>query len=198
MTQSTPGEYLPTGRTDRDTQGDHWVTIDGNHVLIHEPQGAQNPINMSVRVAKEPGVILNERIGGQYGTGVAAELRLTFTDSNGRPLQGNVTENNVEQGEQNRGSVALSPRGTMVDWVGYVDYEKSPGNYTPEQVANFTSSVTSKPHTLTSTQTLTVVTAKGTYQVDWKRTFSNVAANGKLTKNFTITWSTPVIKQIAP
>jgi hypothetical protein len=27
---------------DRDAPGDHWVTIDGNRVLIHEPQGRQN------------------------------------------------------------------------------------------------------------------------------------------------------------
>lgn len=27
---------------DRDRPGDHWVTIDGNHVLIHEPQGKEN------------------------------------------------------------------------------------------------------------------------------------------------------------
>lgn len=26
----------------RDGPGDHWVTINGNHVLIHEPQGRQN------------------------------------------------------------------------------------------------------------------------------------------------------------
>ncbi len=28
--------------TDGESAGDHWVTIDGNHVLIHEPQEAQN------------------------------------------------------------------------------------------------------------------------------------------------------------
>jgi hypothetical protein len=27
---------------ERDAPGDHWVTIDGHHVLIHEPQGNQN------------------------------------------------------------------------------------------------------------------------------------------------------------
>ncbi|MGH7839078.1 MAG: hypothetical protein ACREQC_14800 [Candidatus Binataceae bacterium] len=36
-----PSEF--SSRSDeRGGPGDHWVTIDGNHVLIHEPQGKQN------------------------------------------------------------------------------------------------------------------------------------------------------------
>jgi hypothetical protein len=33
-------EFFPHGG-DRDGPGDHWVTINGNHVLIHESQGGQ-------------------------------------------------------------------------------------------------------------------------------------------------------------
>src|ERR1700686_1305444 len=37
----TPREF--SSRADeRDGPGDHWVTINGNHVLIHEPQGKEN------------------------------------------------------------------------------------------------------------------------------------------------------------
>jgi hypothetical protein len=153
---------------------------------------------MSVSVAKQPGVIVNEPIDGKYGTGVATQLRLTFTDSSGKPLQGSVTESNAEKGDQNPNAVPLSSKGTMTDWVGYVHYDKSPGNYTKHQIANFTSPVTSTPHTLTSTQTLTVRTANGSYQVNWTRTFSNVGSDGQMNKNFSITWTTPVIKQISP
>jgi hypothetical protein len=39
--QRPPREF--SSRSDeRDSPGDHWVTIDGQHVLIHEPQGKQN------------------------------------------------------------------------------------------------------------------------------------------------------------
>jgi hypothetical protein len=38
----TARESIPHGSGDRDVSGDHWVTIDGHHVLIHEPQGKQN------------------------------------------------------------------------------------------------------------------------------------------------------------
>ncbi|MGC1483336.1 MAG: hypothetical protein WA789_06040 [Candidatus Acidiferrum sp.] len=31
----------PNVSTDRDGPGDHWVTIEGNHVLVHDPQGKQ-------------------------------------------------------------------------------------------------------------------------------------------------------------
>jgi hypothetical protein len=34
---------------DRDGPGDHWVTIDGRHVLIHEPQGRQSAQNQRTR-----------------------------------------------------------------------------------------------------------------------------------------------------
>jgi hypothetical protein len=38
----TPRRFSEHGAEDRDPPGDHWVTIDGQHVLIHEPQGNQN------------------------------------------------------------------------------------------------------------------------------------------------------------
>jgi len=40
--QRTPIELSVQADAERDGPGDHWVTIDGNHVLIHEPQGRQN------------------------------------------------------------------------------------------------------------------------------------------------------------
>jgi hypothetical protein len=38
LSQPPPPPALHPG-VDRDSPGDHWVTINGNHVLIHEPQG---------------------------------------------------------------------------------------------------------------------------------------------------------------
>ena len=37
-----PKESSPHGEADRDSPGDHWITIDGNHVLIHEAEGKHN------------------------------------------------------------------------------------------------------------------------------------------------------------
>jgi hypothetical protein len=37
-----PGELSVHAGEDREAAGDHWVTMDGHHVLIHEPQGKQN------------------------------------------------------------------------------------------------------------------------------------------------------------
>lgn len=42
-------EDLP-GQPDRNDQGDHWVTINGNHVLIHEGQDAGAPRKDDVRM----------------------------------------------------------------------------------------------------------------------------------------------------
>jgi len=42
MGRPAPREFSSRGDTERDASGDHWVTIDGSHVLIHEPQGKQN------------------------------------------------------------------------------------------------------------------------------------------------------------
>jgi hypothetical protein len=42
-----PREFSPCGDVERDGPGDHWVTIDGNHVLIHEPQGRQNQTTLN-------------------------------------------------------------------------------------------------------------------------------------------------------
>jgi hypothetical protein len=41
VTARIPREFVPHGDAERDAPGDHWVTIDGHHVLIHEPQGKQ-------------------------------------------------------------------------------------------------------------------------------------------------------------
>lgn len=41
MARRTPGKFSPHGDVERDAPGDHWVTIDGTHVLIHEAQGTQ-------------------------------------------------------------------------------------------------------------------------------------------------------------
>jgi len=78
---------------------------------------------MSVTVVKEPGVQVNVPIGGGYGTGVATELQLAFTDSSGKPLRGTATESNVEaesgKVSENPNPVPLSKKGTTTDWVGY-------------------------------------------------------------------------------
>jgi hypothetical protein len=42
MGRPTPREFSPHGDAERDGPGDHWVTIDGDHILIHEPQGREN------------------------------------------------------------------------------------------------------------------------------------------------------------
>jgi hypothetical protein len=50
--RQAPREHSPRGGTDRDAPGDHWVTIDGNHVLIHELQGAQNQTTLNLNGTK--------------------------------------------------------------------------------------------------------------------------------------------------
>jgi len=48
----TPGEFSSPGE-EQDGLGDHWVTIDGSHVLIHEAQGkqdAQTPQGLAAQI----------------------------------------------------------------------------------------------------------------------------------------------------
>jgi hypothetical protein len=48
VARRTPGDF-PSRAEEDDRPGDHWVTIDGQHVLIHEPQGQQDqPIPQSL------------------------------------------------------------------------------------------------------------------------------------------------------
>jgi hypothetical protein len=55
---------------DRDGPGDHWVTIDGQHVLIHEPQGKPQP-SAPQRPRRDHVTILNNSVAVTYAKGVS-------------------------------------------------------------------------------------------------------------------------------
>src|SRR5258706_167386 len=50
----TARQSVPHGGGDRYAPGDHWVTIDGHHVLIHEMQGRKNQENPQGLAAQIP------------------------------------------------------------------------------------------------------------------------------------------------
>jgi hypothetical protein len=79
----------------------------------------QNAVNMSVKVSQQPGIVQNLDLGdGKKRTGVAAQLQIGLTDSNGKPLSGSVKESNKEGGTANPNPIPLSSQGTFKDWVG--------------------------------------------------------------------------------
>jgi hypothetical protein len=153
---------------------------------------AQNTssVNMSVKVSQQPGIVQNLDVGdGKQRTGVAAQLQVTLTDSNGKSLSGSVKESNKEGGTANPNAIPLSSQGSFKDWVG----KFGPASLTKAQVQeDIDSGITVK-----STQVLTITTGGATYQADWTRTLTNFDARGKV-GDFSITWTTPVIKQISP
>ena len=150
---------------------------------------AQNksPVNMSVEVSEKPGIHQNVDLGdGKSRTVVGAQLKITLTDSNGKPLSGSVKESNKEGGTQNPNAIPLSSQGTLKDWVG----KSAPSSVSLAHIQeDIDSGITVK-----STQTLTITTGGSTYQADWTRTMTNVDARGKV-GDLSITWTTPVITQ---
>ena len=60
MASVTSREFLPHGGEERDGPGDHWVTIDGNHVLLHEPQGKENQQTPQGLVGQIPAEVRTE------------------------------------------------------------------------------------------------------------------------------------------
>jgi hypothetical protein len=59
---------------ERDGPGDHWVTIDGNHVLIYEPQGKPQP-SAGQRPTKDHVTILNNSVAVTYAKGISDKDR---------------------------------------------------------------------------------------------------------------------------
>jgi hypothetical protein len=145
---------------------------------------------MSVKVSQQPGIVQNLDLGdGKKRTGVAAQLQIGLTDSNGKPLSGSVKESNKEGGTANPNPIPLSSQGTFKDWVGAFGPASTSVAHVQEDIDNGI--------TVKSTQTLTITTGGATYQADWTRTLTNVDARGKV-GDLSITWTTPVIKQISP
>jgi hypothetical protein len=74
--RETPSEHSPSGGTDRDAPGTHWVTIDGHHVLIREPQGKPQP-SPTQRSRQGYVTILNNPVAVTYAKGVSQKDRDT-------------------------------------------------------------------------------------------------------------------------
>ncbi len=55
---------------DRDAAGDHWVTIDGHHILIHEPQGKPQP-SAAQLPRRDHVTILDNSVAVTYAKGVS-------------------------------------------------------------------------------------------------------------------------------
>jgi hypothetical protein len=142
---------------------------------------------MSVEVSEKPGIHQNVDLGdGKSRTVVGAQLKVTLTDSKGKPISGSVKESNKEGGSQNPNAIPLSSQGTFKDWVG----KSAPSSVSLEHIQEDIDSGI----TVTSTQTLTIKTGGSTYQADWTRTLTNVDSKGKV-GDLGITWTDPVITQ---
>ncbi len=69
---------------DQDRPGDHWVTINGSHVLIHEPQGTkpaqEQPLSSVMVLGKkvvityDPGILLRDQLKASTAIAAAADL----------------------------------------------------------------------------------------------------------------------------
>ncbi len=80
----TPREFSTHADAERDGAGDHWVTINGNHVLISEPQGkppAQTQpadsvivLDKKVRIAYDPRLSDKEKLRASKAIAAAADL----------------------------------------------------------------------------------------------------------------------------
>ncbi len=80
----TPRESSTRADAERDGQGDHWVTINGNHVLISEPQGKQPAqaqpaasvkiLNKDVTIAYDPRLSAEEKLRASKAITAAADL----------------------------------------------------------------------------------------------------------------------------
>src|ERR1700682_2333722 len=69
----SPRQVLPNGSSERDAPGAHWVTIDGNHVLIHEAQG--KPQASAAQRTQDHVTILNSLVAVTYAKGVSDKDR---------------------------------------------------------------------------------------------------------------------------
>jgi hypothetical protein len=68
-----PREF-PSRADERDGPGDHWVTIDGNHVLIHEPQGKGQP-SAAQQPRRDHVTILYNSVAVTYAKGISDKDR---------------------------------------------------------------------------------------------------------------------------
>jgi len=74
--QRPPREF--SSRADeRDAPGDHWVTIDGNHVLIHDAQGKQPAENEPATSS----VVLGKKVVLTFDTKLSADDRLKASNA---------------------------------------------------------------------------------------------------------------------
>ena len=84
MVARTPRESSTRADAERDGQGDHWVTINGNHVLISEPQGKQpaqaqpaasiKVLNKDVTIAYDPRLSVEEKLRASKEIAAAVDL----------------------------------------------------------------------------------------------------------------------------
>ena len=76
MAARTPREFSTRADAERDGLGDHWVTINGNHVLISEPQGKQPARTQSAQALPAASTtILGKDVAITYDASVPAEDR---------------------------------------------------------------------------------------------------------------------------
>src|SRR5208282_5942342 len=84
MAARTPRESSTRADAERDGQGDHWVTINGNHVFISEPQGKQPAqaqpaasvvvLDKKVTIAYDPRLSDEEKLRASKEIAAAADL----------------------------------------------------------------------------------------------------------------------------
>ncbi len=151
-------------------------------------------INMSVSVLHEPQIWENVKIEGmsEPRTGFGAVLEIRFADSSGAPIVGaRVSESSKETAITRPGSIPTKNNGTVTDFVGMT----AKASEFRGTIAELNTLLTTRSHTITSTQTLTITVGRQSYQTVWTRTLANVGPDGKLNTvfnkhglNWTITW----------
>jgi hypothetical protein len=142
MAARTPGEFSTRGDEERDGPGDHWVTINGNHVLISEPQGKQpaqaqpaasiKVLNKDVTIAYDPRLSAEEKLRASKAITAAADLLNKnadkLTDDEKKAIAQissffETTLNKDKLGATGKGSITLSKDymeapGVSAAWLG--------------------------------------------------------------------------------